>query len=283
MSEATSNRPAPGKRNRSAKNYLLDRRFQLKYTGFLVGIALAISAGLGALLWRTSDRVIEQSRESVSQGQAAVRQGQETVKSGEALIVESRKVRQVVEMTADTCYKDYPQVKEQLAADAARDEEKLKQEQARLTREAAALASRATELEAQASRIEAQQRRVLIGLIVGLALFVVALGVAGIVFTHKVAGPIFKMKRLLREVGEGKLVLREKLRKGDELQHFFEAFEQMVADLRSRQEQEIAKVDDIILRLEGSPLSARGTKEIDEDGVELLKKLRRQMKEQIEG
>lgn len=282
MSEATSIRPSPGKHNRSAKNYLLDRQFQLKYAGFLVAIALLLSGGLGALLWRTSDRVIEQSRESVKQGQAAVRQGQETVRSGEALVAESRKVRQVVEMTAETCYKDFPQVKEQLAADAVRDEDKLKAEQDRLKREASDLESRASELASQASRIEAQQRRVLLGLILGLALFVVALGAAGIVFTHKVAGPIFKMKRLLREVGSGKLLIREKLRKGDELQHFFEAFEQMVADLRARQEREIARVDDIISRLESATVSSRGLKEIDSEGMELLKKLRKEMKEQLD-
>ncbi len=282
MSEATSNRPAPGRHNRSAKNYLLDRRFQLKYAGFLVAIASVLSAGLGALLWRTSDRVIEQSRESVKQGQEAVRQGQETVKRGEALIVESRKVRQVVEMTAETCYKDFPEVKQQFAADAARDEDKLKGEQDRLKRDALDLQTRASDLAPQSTQIEAQQRLVLIGLIAGLVVFVVALGFAGIIFTHKIAGPIFKMKRLLREVGGGKLILRERLRKGDELQHFFEACEQMVGDLRARQEKEIARVDDIISRLEGSPLSSRGTKEIDEDGIELLKKLRREMKEQLD-
>lgn len=282
MSEATSTRPGPGKHHRSARNYLLDRRFQLKYTAFLVAIALLLSTGLGALLWQTSERVIDQSRESVQQGQEAVHQGQETVKRGEALIVESRKVRQVVEMTAETCYKDVPQVKEQFAADAARDEEKLKQEQDRLTREAADLEARAKELAMHASRVEVQHRRLLLWLIAGLALFVVALGFAGIVFTHKIAGPIFKMKRLLREVGSGKLLVREKLRKGDELQHFFEAFELMVGDLRSRQEHEISKVDDIIQRLEGSTLSTRGMKELDEDGIELLKKLRKEMKEQLE-
>ncbi len=282
MSEATSSRPAPGKHQRSAKNYLLDRRFQLKYAGFLVGIALALSVALGVLLWRTSDRVIDQSRESVKQGQEAVRQGQETVRRGEALIVESRKVRQVVEMTAETCYKDFPEVKQQFASDAARDEEKLNSEQDRLKRDAADLESRASGLEAQAIQIEAQQRRVLVGLVAGLAVFVVLLGFAGIVFTHKIAGPVFKMKRLLREVGAGKLVLRERLRKGDELQHFFEAFEQMVGDLRARQEREIARVDDIILRLEGAPLSSRGTKEIDEDGIERLKKLRREMQDQLD-
>ena len=44
-----------------------------------------------------------------------------------------------------------------------------------------------------------------------LALLVIAIGFAGIVFTHKIAGPIFKMKRLLRQVGEGKLVVSERL------------------------------------------------------------------------
>lgn len=282
MSEATSNRPAPGKHHRSAKNYLLDRRFQLKYTGFLVAIALVLSAGLGAVLWRTSDHVIEQSRESVKQGQAAVRQGQATVKGAEALVEESRKVRQVVEMTAETCYKDYPEVKKQFAADAARDEEKLKGEQDRLKREASDLAARAAELELQAGRVEVQQRRVLIGLVMGLALFVIALGVAGIVFTHKVAGPIFKMKRLLREVGGGRLVLREKLRKGDELQHFFETFERMVADLRSRREREIAQLDDVLLRLDG-PAGAHREAKGDLDGLEQLRRLRAEMKEPLDG
>lgn len=282
MSEATSSRPAPGKHQRSAKNYLLDRRFQLKYAGFLVLIALLLSGALCALLWRTSDRVIEQGRESVRQGQAAVKQSQETVKRGEALISERDTVRKIVEMTADTCYKDTPEVKEQFAIANARDEAKLKEEQERLRREATDLEARANELSAQVVRIETQQRRVLIGLIAFLALFVVALGFAGIVFTHKVSGPIFKMKRLLREVGAGKLVVREKLRKGDELQHFFESFELMVGDLRTKQQREIAKVDDIIARLEAAPLSSRGTKEIDEDGVEMLKKLRAEMQDQLD-
>ena len=90
------------------------------------------------------------------------------------------------------------------------------------------------------------------------------------------------MKRLLREVGEGKLVLREKLRKGDELQHFFETFEKMVNDLRRHQQSEIAKVDDILARLDDAPVSQRGNKEVDADGIELLKRLRREMQDQLE-
>jgi hypothetical protein len=90
------------------------------------------------------------------------------------------------------------------------------------------------------------------------------------------------MKRLIRQVGEGKLVVREKLRKGDELQHFFEAFEHMVEDLRGRQRAEIAKVDSILARLSDAPVSQRGLKEFDEDGVEMLRQLRREMQDQLD-
>ena len=104
---------------------------------------------------------------------------------------------------------------------------------------------------------------------------VLGIGFAGIIFTHKVAGPIFKMKRLLREIGEGKLVLRERLRKGDELQHFFETFEKMVNDLRHNQEVEIAKVDEIIVRLDASPASPEEG-DAEDRGIEMLRRLRRE-------
>src|SRR6185436_18303115 len=121
--------------------------------------------------------------------------------------------------------------------------------------------------ELQATNVATQQNVLLLGLVAGLGLLVICVGLAGIVFTHKVAGPVFKMKRLLRQVGEGKLVVRERLRKGDELQHFFEAFESMVAELRKHQEAEIARVDKILEKLDEAPRSTRGLKEFDEDGV----------------
>jgi len=78
---------------------------------------------------------------------------------------------------------------------------------------------------------------------------VIGIGIAGIVVTHKIAGPIFKMKRLMREVGEGKLVIREGLRSGDELQHLFLVFKQMVDRMRENQKGEIARIDEILEKL----------------------------------
>jgi nitrogen fixation/metabolism regulation signal transduction histidine kinase len=65
----------------------------------------------------------------------------------------------------------------------------------------------------------------------------------GIFVTHKIAGPIFKMKQLLGQVGAGKLNFKGGLRKGDELVHFFEAFQHMVEQLRDRQMDEIKALD----------------------------------------
>jgi hypothetical protein len=256
MSQAQSPPPPSvrGTYRRSFRNYLLDRNFQLKYTGFLVGTALLLSIALGVLLRRVSTEVIEEATKTVERGQLVV--------------LQSRRVSQVVAMNIAKEYKDDPELAKIFGEEAAKDEQKLKDEQDRLIRQAVSL--------------EIQQREMLIGLVAALGLLVAGMGVLGIVFTHKVAGPIFKMKRLLREVGRGKLVVRERLRKGDELQHFFETFEGMVGELRRRQEAEIARVDTILDKLSAAPVSHRGMKEFDEDGVEMLRQLRREMQEQLD-
>lgn len=283
MSDAPELNAAPsGRAQRSAKNLLLDTRFQLKYTGMFVGIALVLSVGLGLLLWQTSSQAMDQSRRAVEQGREAVRQGQETVRRGQQVVVQSRKVSEVVAMNIANGYKDDPELAKVFSEAAARDDGKLVEEQKRLQTEAAMYAQRSSELEAGAANVATGQRHLLIGLVTGLAALVLCLGLAGIIVTHKIAGPIHKMKRLLREVGEGKLVVRERLRKGDELQHFFEAFEHMVESLRARQEAEIAQLDEILGKLDAAPVSKRGTKELEVDGVTMLRRVRQELQDQIE-
>jgi len=254
MTDASKAAAAAPPYRRSAKNYLLDRNFQLKYAGILAGSTLLVAGAFGVLIFRTSSE--------------AIVQGQKTVERGQLVIQQSRKVSQVVAMNIAKEYKDDPELAKTFGEEAAKDEQKLKDEQDRLERDAAYLTQ--------------QQRTILGALLAMLAVLVAGVGMLGIVFTHKVAGPIFKMKRLLREVGAGKLVVRERLRKGDELQHFFDVFEKMVEELRRRQEAEIARVDTILEKLEGAPVSTRGMKEFDDDGIELLKQLRREMQDQLE-
>jgi len=220
------------------RNYLLDTRFQLKYSAYLAGIALLLSAGLGLLLWRTSNAVISQSQQTVAQGEQVVQRGRDVVK-------ESQKVSDVVKMSIvkDPVYSDNPALLEAFRADSAEQSARLADQQRTLEQQAAAL-------KVQSNQIAAQNKVMLWTLTSVLTLLVILIGLAGIVVTHKVAGPIHKMKRQLREVGAGKLRIPAPLRKGDDLVSFFEAFEKMVRSLRQRQQSEIERLEQSLIALE---------------------------------
>jgi len=191
---------------RKLRNYLLDSHFQLKYTGFLVATAILLSLALGTLLWSSSREVIAQSQETVKQGQETVERGQEVVR-------ESQKVSTVVHMNIvkDPVYGSNPELAAVFNESAREQDKRLEDQQDKLEKEALALKKRAQDL-------TRQQTEMFVVLITVLSLLVAGIGIAGIIVTHKVAGPVHKMKRLLGYVGEGHLRLTEKLRKGDELQ-----------------------------------------------------------------
>lgn len=230
--------PAPGRHQRRLRNYLLNSRFQLKYTGYLVGITALLSVCLGAILWRTSEAGIAQSHKAVQQGEQVVARGREVLK-------ESQKVSAVVQMNIvrDPVYGENPALLEAFQSDAAAQDSRLLTQQR-------ALEQQSSELKKQAADLAAQQRTMLVTLCVVLTLLVVLTGCAGIVVTHKVAGPIYKMKRQLRDVGKGRLSIPTPLRRGDELTDFFQAFDSMVRSLRERQEQEIEELERAISALE---------------------------------
>ena len=192
-----------GRYKRSVKNYLIDSRFQLKYTGMIVLIAVIISGVMGAFLYRTSREVVTESQKVAE---------------------ESKKVSDVVKMTIkdDPIYSQNPELAASFQQ-ASNDSDR--------------------QIEAQSKALIRQQQTMLYSLVGGLALMVLLIGLLGIYFTHKVAGPIYKMKMLLRQVGEGKLVFQGRLRKGDELQEFFDAFATMVEKLRERQQAEVDQLD----------------------------------------
>jgi methyl-accepting chemotaxis protein len=229
--------PSAGRHQRRLKNYLLDPPFQLKYTGYLLGIAILLSLGLGSVLWRTSQAAIHQS-------QQAVREGEKVVARGREVLSESQKVSAVVQMNIvrDPDYSQNPALLEAFKADAEKQDERLAMQQK-------ALVDQSDSLKRQAADLAAQQTNTFLTLCGAFGLLVILIGFAGIVVTHRVAGPVHKMKRQIREVGRGHLEIPSKLRRGDELVDFFEAFEKMVVSLRERQEAEIADLEQAIALL----------------------------------
>jgi len=248
---------APGRQHRQIRNFLLDKRFQLKYSAYLAGIAFVFSACLGALLWRTSAAVIAQSHQTVAQGEQVVERGRDVVK-------ESLKVSEVVRMSIvkDPAYADNPDLLDAFKGDSDKQAERFTEQQKSLEKQSAALRQQSVD-------IAHQQRTLFVILTTALGLLVILIGLAGIVVTHKVSGPIYKMKRQIKDVGRGKLSIPIPLRKGDDLVDLFDAFEFMVVSLRERQQVEIDKLEKAIAALE--------PKANAEDLAE-LKELRREMK-----
>lgn len=205
----------PQKYKRSIKNYLLDAKFQLKWTGRILAVALGISALMGVFLYQTSHEVTEQSQKVIAQG--------------DALLKESQKNSDLVKMQITKEYADAPELAKTFSSSTDELDAKLHE--------------RYTALQAQAEETKHKQNTMLLSLVAGLTLLVILIGLLGIYFTHKVVGPIYKMKMLLRQVGEGKLNFHGKLRKGDELQDFFEVFADMVEKLKARQAEEVAELE----------------------------------------
>src|SRR5688572_15710345 len=258
---ATAAAAAPGRHQRRLRNYLLDSHFQLKYSAYLVLIAVVISACLGVFLWRTSREVLAQSQKTVEQGDQVVARGREVV-------AESQKVSAVVQMNIikDPVYSDNPALLEAFKADAAEQDARLKQQQT-------ALEAQARDLKDQSAAIKSQQNVMFFALFGALTLLVVVIGFAGIVVTHRIAGPIFKMKKQLGEVGSGHLRVPSPLRKGDELVEFFDTFRDMVIHLRERQQGEIDKLEAALKHLDGKA---------SDEAMQPLRSLHAEMKDALE-
>jgi methyl-accepting chemotaxis protein len=159
---------------RRLRNYLLDARFQLKYTGYVVVVTLLVASTLGYLAYQES----RAQTEMLTIGMA---------------------------MQGET--------EEFIARTAA-----------------------------------AYDRNMLLAIIAGVLSLTVALGLTGILVTHRVVGPAYKLKLLMQHVADGHLALKGRLRKGDELQDVFLVFEAMIEKMRQNQRDEIDLLGKAIAR-----------------------------------
>ncbi len=233
------------KHRRRLRNYLLLKNFQLKYAGLFAGTALLLSVLLGVMLARTSQDVLRQSREAVEQGRHAV-------DTGRQLAEESQKVSAVVRLSLSKTsdYADSPELGEAFRNDNQALVAKSNEQQQQLERQALALASNAVLL-------QARQRSILLTIFGTLGVLVITLGIVGIVFTHKVAGPVYKMTRYLQRLSQGSLVEPFPLRKGDDLRECFDELCSAIRTLRERQETDIRVLDDVIAELGESHATLR--------------------------
>jgi methyl-accepting chemotaxis protein len=114
--------------------------------------------------------------------------------------------------------------------------------------------------------------------ILGSAIVVMAgLGLCGVLLTHRVAGPILVLNRYTRALGDGTFPKIRALRKGDELQAYFETFREAVDKLRQRQVKDLDALDTAVAQLG----KAQGAE--TNEARETLAALAKQKRESLEG
>jgi nitrogen fixation/metabolism regulation signal transduction histidine kinase len=223
MTTSTATSPEhTGAHKRRVRNYLLDSHFQLKYAGFLVAVAIVISGLVGTVLYVTTRAMVGESAKVVEESRKAAD--------------ESRKVSSVSRMNVRDLALDNPE----LVAEFDREADAYDR----------AIADHGKAVVSQQESLVRRQRWMIGSLVGGLSIMVVMIGLLGIYFTHKVAGPVFKMNRLLMQVGQGNLRIEARLRRGDELQAFFDTFTHMVSGLRAFEKRQLDDVEAAIKALE---------------------------------
>jgi hypothetical protein len=122
----------------------------------------------------------------------------------------------------------------------------------------------------------ASDRWVLWGIVGFGIVLVISISAVGILITHKVAGPLFKITSFFGRVRENRLgAVPATLRKGDELQEFYGSFRDMHMALRAKVEDDVRVIGDVVAGLEsGGPV---GQKALEE-----LRALRRRKEESLE-
>jgi nitrogen fixation/metabolism regulation signal transduction histidine kinase len=207
---------------RHKKSYLLDPRFQLKWTGYLVVVVVVVMAALGYVIARTASRASDTATVAVAQAEKAS-------KESESNNILTRRC------TLDLGGND-PTLQAVMAESLAEEEKKT--------------AANLAEVKMRQEDI-ARDRTSIQLLLIGAGFVLIAiLFFMGVVITHRIVGPVHKMKRLLRRVSTGRLVIEERLRKGDELEDLFDTFLQMTYSLRAQQVARLATLDGTIRKAE---------------------------------
>jgi hypothetical protein len=215
MTSTTAPKRDTGAPRYRRRNYLIDPRFQLKYTGLLVAVVLAVMLLLGVQIARSADVASSYAELAAKQAEHAMKESHTS----------SKLARQNVLANAG----DNPILLQLMEEELAATDLKAEKELADVKNE---------RVEVEMHR--RQMREQLIG--AGIALTVL-LTTMGIFITSKIVGPVYKIKRLLRRVGTERLAIKERLRKGDELEDLFDTFLQMTYSLKALQSGRMATLE----------------------------------------
>ncbi len=262
--------PASKTYKRSWKNLLINKRYQLRFTLFMVGLSTLLMAGLG--LW-----VMRVANETTTVAMASVR-GTPCPKIPGLTDPSDEDTAPVVPMKLPPSGEPVPAPVEAAptagsaaagSAAAATDDEPR---HATIVMEDSSMEMVATapkvpadfgtkvvghwtcemRLAGQIHQLERGRSLILWVLISTGLLLVMGLAIYGIKMTHKVAGPLFKVSLYLAKMRDGRFDKVWNLRKGDQLVDFYDHFKTAHAGVVEMQKSDIVTIRRVIAAAEAS-------------------------------
>ena len=250
---------------RSWKNLLLNKRYQLRFTLFMVGLSAVLMALLGWWVMTVADRATTVAinnvlGEEVCKDPAAVQAADETapVEEPEAApspppVAEGDSGRKKPVVTIEES--------EMQILDNPTPAPGGKQPDQPVAEDSAALKATFEQCKAhQAAAIAKLERRerLIFWVLIGVgSMLVVGLLFYGIKMTHRVAGPLHKVSLYMAKLKDGKYDTVYNLRKGDHLVDFYAHFKSAHAGMKKWQEEDVAKLKAVIAAAEEGKLEGR--------------------------
>lgn len=97
--------------------------------------------------------------------------------------------------------------------------------------------------EAFQSQLAAADARVVFVMVAAFVIFLLVLAGLSVFITHRMAGPVYVMRRYIREIGTGVIPRVRRLRKGDEFRSLFETLVETLSAMERRVLDEIAVLE----------------------------------------
>lgn len=231
---------------RKLRNFLLEPRFQLKFTGYIVVMSLVLTVLLGAFL-------VSSARSLLQEAEAAVEARSRAVEASRSLSEATLNN----ELLANI---DDPAFKAQLDAKSRAIDREYEAERDAVGQQRAELVRR---------------QRLTWWVLAGCLLsFIIVAALASIVATHRIVGPLFRVRRIVSEVEGGHLnPPMHALRESDELQDLFDSITRMVRNLRRRTEDDADAIAHAIAKAEAAGAPA--------DSLDALRVLERQLRQRL--
>ncbi len=204
--------PQDASKKRQWRNFLIEPKFQLKFAAYLIAVTLVLAAVLGVFLFRNTQALLDEASHSIearSQAAEASRELSNATLSNE-----------LIKKMGD------PVFVAQLQAASQTIDERYEAERAAIV--------------VQRSELVRRQRNMWLAFVGTLAGFLFLITLTTIVLTHRVAGPLMRIRRMVKEVAGG--TIRPPpygLRESDELKDIFDATRGMMHVLRKQNEDDV--------------------------------------------